>query len=233
MTNTTQPEQRRAALVAGFALLALALLAGWANLAGIQPAVVAGDAAATAERIAASATTFRLGILAMFGAAALDVVVAWALRTLFAPVAGELATLAAWFRLAYAAIFVAAIGRLLGAVRAAQDPTSGVSALGEVDAFTDLWNLSLALFGVHLLLVGVLTWRSGHAPRLIAVLVAVAGTGYLLDGVQAALLADPAVGFAQFAFVGEIAFLAWLIAYGFGVRTARSHRVQVSVIGPR
>jgi hypothetical protein len=212
MTATT----RRAALVAGLGLLAVALLAGLGNFAAVRPAIAAGDAARTAAAIAGTAGAFRLGILGLLVAAALDVLVAWALRTLFAPVAADLATLAAWFRVGYAAVFVAAIGHLLGAVRAAEAPTAtGPGALDEVVAFTDLWNLGLVLFGVHLVLLGVLAGRSGFAPRPVAVLVAVAGAGYLADGLLAVLVADPPVGFAQFAFVGEIAFLGWLLVTGF------------------
>src|ERR1700761_4741387 len=115
---TSDPASRRAALVAGSALLAVAVLAGLGNLVAIQPAIDPDDPARTAANIAAGATAFRVGILALLGAAGLDIVVAWALRALFTPVSAGLATLAAWFRLGYAAVFVAAIGRLMGAARA-------------------------------------------------------------------------------------------------------------------
>jgi hypothetical protein len=213
MTDTTRHANRRAALLAGLGLLVMALLAGVGNFVAIQPVIVVGDAARTAENIAAGTAVFRLGILALLVVAVLDIVVAWALRTLFAPVAADLASLVAWLRVGYAAVFVAAIGHLLAAVRAAEDPASAPGALDQLLAFTDLWNLALVVFGLHLMLLGVLAWRSELAPRVIAVLVAVAGTGYLVDGVMVVLLAAPPVGLAQFAFVGEVTFLGWLLVH--------------------
>jgi hypothetical protein len=44
----------------------------------------------------------------------LDVVVAWALLKFFEPVHKGLATLAAWLRISYAAIFAVAVSQLMG-----------------------------------------------------------------------------------------------------------------------
>jgi hypothetical protein len=47
----------------------------------------------------------------------LDIVVAAALLTLFQPVDRSVAIMAAWFRLAYAAVYLAAISQLVGGAR--------------------------------------------------------------------------------------------------------------------
>lgn len=105
--------------------------------------------------------------------------------------------LQAWLRLAYAGVLAVAVAYLLEAVRLISDGSSGLSgdqanvqALLEIEAFGDIWNAGLQLFGLHLLLLGWLTHRSGVAPRVLSVLLAVAGVGYIFDTVAAVLIGD-------------------------------------------
>ena len=65
----------------------------------------------------ASEGMFRLGVLSLYLVVVLDVVVAWALLRVFSPVNEGLSRLAAWFRLAYAAVFAVAISQLAGVPR--------------------------------------------------------------------------------------------------------------------
>ena len=43
------------------------------------------------------------------------------------------------------------------------------------------WNLALAIFGLHLLVLGYLVVRSNYIPSVLGVLVAIAALGYLID----------------------------------------------------
>ena len=87
---------------------------------------------------------------------ALDVVVAWGLYRVFSPVNRHLSLLAAAFRLVFAAVFLAAVGHLLGALRLLGDNAYlsvfsadqlQAQALLSVTAFNDLWVVALGLFG--------------------------------------------------------------------------------------
>lgn len=184
---------RRPGLVAGLGLLAMAVLAGFANF-GVVDKVTGPEDAATG--------LFRVAVLALVVVVVLDVLVALALREFFAPVEPAVATLAAWCRLAYAAVFLVAIADLHAA--AGSD-----DALAHIDAFRDGWDLGLILFGVHLVLIGYLAAR--HLPTVLGVLVAVAGLGYVVDGAGAVLVADYAVDLAAFTFVGEVLLMLWLL----------------------
>ena len=116
-TQTPPPANRgmrRSALVAGTALLVLAVLSAAANFGVIQRLVTPGDATRTARDILASAGLFRLAIAALVVVVILDIVVARALLTFFAPVHQGLARLAAWLRISYAVIFAVAISQLDG-----------------------------------------------------------------------------------------------------------------------
>jgi hypothetical protein len=214
---------RRSALVAGTALLGVAVLAAAGNFGAIQPLVTDGDATRTAIDITAAQTIFSLGIAALVVVAALDIVVARALRAFFAPVHHRLASLAGWLRISYAAIFGLAISQLFVALRLLQD-TPGLtgSALGHrradalhrIETFQDIWLISLVLFGLHLVLIGYLTYRSGYAPRVLGVLLVIAGAGYLLDSLGGILSNSYSANVSAVTFIGEALLMVWLLVKG-------------------
>jgi hypothetical protein len=214
---------RRSALVAGTALLGVAVLAAAGNFGAVQRLVTDGDATRTAIDIMAAQATFSLGIAALAVVVVLDVVVARALRTFFAPVHQRLASLAAWLRVSYAAIFAVAISQLFAALRLLQNSPhlTGLSlvhqrteALRNIESFQDIWHISLVLFGLHLVLIGYLTYRSGYAPRVLGVLLAIAGVGYLVDSFAGIFSSSYSVNVSSVTFIGEALFLVWLMVKG-------------------
>jgi hypothetical protein len=226
--TTDSPEERtqrvrRSALVAGVAILVLAVLSGAANFGVIQALVTEDDAARTATDILASEGLYRLGIAALVVVVILDIVVAWALLTFFEPVHKGVAMLAAWLRLSYAAVFAVAISQLVGVLPLVRDDAS-VTALSsdqrqaeamlKIQIFHDTWNVGLVLFGLHLVLIGYLAYRSGYVPRVLAVLIAIAGAGYLVDSFGGLLVASYSINVAAFTFVGEALLMLWLLVKG-------------------
>ena len=77
------------------------------------------------------------------------------------------------------------------------------------------WELGLALFGLHLVAVGVIAWRSGDVPRWLGALVAIAGLGYLVDTFAKIVLPTLDLGFLMVTFFGEAVFAIWLVWRGF------------------
>jgi len=214
---------RRSALVAGTALLGVAVLAAAGNFGAVQRLVTDGNATRTAIDIMAAQTTFSLGIAALVVVVALDIVVARALRAFFAPVHHRLASLAAWFRVSYAAIFAIAISQLFAALRLLENAhhLTGFAlfhrrteALQKIEAFQDIWRISLILFGLHLVLIGYLTYRSGYAPRVLGVLLVIAGAGYLVDSFGGIFSNSYSVNVSSVTFIGEALLLVWLLVKG-------------------
>jgi hypothetical protein len=214
---------RRSALVAGVGILVMAVLAGAANFGAIQGLITKGDATTTAKDILASEGLFRLGIVALVVVVILDVVVAWALLTFFEPVHKGLATLAAWLRLSYAAIFAVAISQLVGVLHLLSNgqylttfsmDQRRTEALLKIQSFQDTWDVSLVLFGLHLVLIGYLAYKSGYVPRILGVLLVVAGLGYLVDSFSGLLAASYSVSVAAFTFIGEPLLMLWLLVKG-------------------
>ena len=83
--------------------------------------------------------------------------------------------------------------------------------------FTSIWDRSLAIFGIHLILVGVLLCLSPALPTIIGILVSITGIGYLVDAV-AVFLGSPNPGVSEFTFVGEVVLFIWLIYSGLTIR---------------
>lgn len=210
--------QRKVALIAGLGLLFMALLAPFANFGVLQKLVVPTDAAATINNIIASEGLFRIGIAAFLIVTMLDVVVAWALYVLLRPVNPALALLVGWLRLAAAAAFLTALTSLLdtaqlvgGAEQSAlQVEPLQAQVMSSIASFDNGWDIMLAIFGLHLLGVGYLLFKSSHFPRFLGVLVVVAGAGYLADTFARILIPDFAFTFSLFTFVGEPLLIFWL-----------------------
>jgi hypothetical protein len=210
MNHDTQ-SQRTASLVAGLALALIAVIASVGNFIALEPLITPGDAAKTAEDILNSEAQFRWGIAALIVAAVLDIVVAGALLALFEPVSRNVSMLAAFFRVAYTAVFLVAIIQLVVAVGLLGDPAEAMQA---IDAYNTIWLVGLIFFGIHLLLIGYLAYQSGFMAKVFGILLVVSGLGYVADGFVTVLVPGPSVGIGQFTFVGEVALMLWLLIRG-------------------
>src|SRR5919198_6228112 len=182
--SSSTPTQRQAALISGLAYVAIIVLAFFANFFVLERLTDPDDAAATVGDIAGSELLFRGGVVAFIVVFILDVVVAWGLYIFLRPAGRELSLFAAWFRLIAATVSLAALLNLLIAAKLVDDtgyPVGQRSAhvMLFLDAYTYGWSIGLVCFGVHLLLLGLLIVRSDHAPRLLGILVAVAGLAYV------------------------------------------------------
>ena len=215
---------RQASLVAGVGLLLMSVLAVLGQFMAIERLVTPGDAAATATDIIASEGIFRLGVASWLLIVVLDVVVAWALFRVFSPVSVGLSRLAAWFRLVYAGVLLVAVTELVAALRMlsgegyldafSTDQLEG-QALLRFESFTGIWDAGLLLFGVHLLAIAYLAYRSGYVPKWLGVLLAIAGVGYIFDTSAVVLLSEGLpfrVG--AFTFIGEFLLAVWLVIWG-------------------
>jgi Domain of unknown function (DUF4386) len=202
---------RKAALIAGVALAIMAVLGGFANFGAIQPLITPGDAVRTAQDISASPLLFWAGVASFLLVALLDIIVAGALYTLFKPVNRGLSAAAGWMRTVYALLLMAALSQLVIGFSLLGDPEAALPAL---ESFNTIWVISLGLFGVSLLLVGYLAFRSGFIAKVFGILLAIAGVGYLADAIGMVVVPDFHAVFAQFLFVGEVAIIFWLLIKG-------------------
>lgn len=228
---------RQAARIAGYSYLAIFVLAIFANFIVLERLIQPGDAAATATNILGSEGLFRLGLVSFLVVFALDVAIAWALYVFFRQVHRDLSLLTAWFRLVYtvllgvAVIFLfLALQLLSGAdyLTALATGPRDAQLLLFLEGFNYAWLIGLAVFGIHLALLGWLVLRSGAIPKILGLLLVLAGAGYVIDTLANALLAsydDYATLFLLIAalpsLIGEGALAIWLLLRGGQHQAAR------------
>jgi hypothetical protein len=189
--------------------------------------IVAGDAAATAQRIIESESLFRIGVVGDLLMHVCDVPLTLILYVLLRPVNKELSLLAAVFSLLQTAILGAnklnLITVLLLLKRADYLKAFAPHQL-QVLASLSLalhgygFSIGLIFFAVSCLCVGYLMFQSGYFPKSLGALQAVAGLCYLVNSL--ALLLAPALADKLFpaillpAFIGELSTCVWLLVKG-------------------
>ena len=215
---------RTLARTAGVLYLMVALCGMFAELYVRSGIVVPGDAAATADNIRASATLFRLGFVVDLVQATCFLLTAMALYLLLRHVNRLVA--AAMVTLVAVSVAIMCLN-LLNQLVALSIATDGdyASALGPAgsDALAALFAemqhdgflIAQMFFGLWLLPLGYLVVRSGYVPRVLGVLLALGGVGYLVDLFARFLALGAAERISPFvlapALVGEVAFVAWLL----------------------
>lgn len=219
------------ARIGGLLYVFIIVAASFGELFVRNTLIVWGDAAATAHNILASETLFRAGLAGEMLTIVCDVALALILYVLLKPVDQNLALLGAFFRLTFDAIYGVAKLFEISALVALQG--SGVLKALEPQQLHDVayislrihslgYGASLLFFGVCCVLFGHLIHRSGYLPRILGILLATAGYGYVVFSVGQ-MLAPVAAGKFLFApifmlaFVAETALALWLLVKGVDV----------------
>lgn len=194
---------------------------------GIQ---VSGDVAATAASVAASQSLVRIGLVGESIIFLVEILLGGILYVLLKPVSQSLSLASALSRVAEGiiqsvnAIFTLIVLLLVsGAGYLTVFETDQLNALVQLflNAYDEgilVWGL---FFGFHLLILGYLVFRSGYFPRLLGVLLALAGVGYLLESYGHFLAPQFDEMLATVVLVlavpGELAFTGWLLWKGIDV----------------
>lgn len=226
MKTTTSPQTY--ARTGGILYLYIIIAALFGELFVRGSLIVPHDPAATARNILGSETLFRLGLAGEMLTCVCDVALALILYVLLRPVSRNLALLGAFFRLTFIGIYsVAKLFELAALI--VLNPASRFSGF-EPAQLHDLaymalqvhsygYGAALLFFGCCCLVFGELIRRSGYLPRLIGILLVIAGFGYVVFSV-AQLLAPAFAGKYLFpvialpAFVAELSLALWLLIKG-------------------
>lgn len=225
--ETSKINMRKVSIIAGLGLLLMALIAGLVIGIVHNNLIVSNDAHATANNIIASTVQFRLGIFGWLLILILDVIVAWAFYIYLRQTNESLSLLAAWLRLIYTAFLGIAITNLVTVLVVASsgeyielvgiDNTHAQMMLS-VETFFKVWSVGLFLFGLHLLVLGYLLFKSGFIPKLFGVLMLIAAVFYMLTTAGELLIPNyqdykstmEMIGALPMA-AGELAIAIWLL----------------------
>ncbi len=224
---------RLQARIAGF-LYMIVVAASIFALTTSSSLIVRGDAAATAANILASEASFRLGFAANLIAGAAYIGVVALLYGVFKPVSRTMSFVAAFFGLAGCAIsamnmanqiaplFFLGDAAYLAAFDADQRHALAYVSLRLLGLGNDI---GLVFFGFYCLLIGCLVLGSTFLPRLLGVVMVIAGLGWLTSSF--ATFIAPALGNTLSSYLlpisglGETLFTLWLLIMGVNAKKWR------------
>lgn len=219
MERLAEASPRFKARIAGVFCL-LTILTGGLAIFVRGRLVVSGDAAATATNILAHAPLFWLGVAAGFIAASCYIAVTLLLYDMFKPVNSNLSLFAAFFSLvgcviaALSCLFHLASLVVLGVAQYLSDFRQlRALALTFLKLRDQASDSSLVFVGIYCILIGYLILRSTFLPRILGLLMALGGLGWLtffLPSLSKQLYPyNMAPGI-----IGEAALTLWLLVVG-------------------
>jgi hypothetical protein len=221
---------QRYARIGGVLYLAIIVFGAFAEGFVTNKLVVSGDAAATAHNILASPDLWRLGVAADLIVVLCAVPLLWIEYLLLRPVSKNLVLLAVLFNLvslaveAISKLFLLAVMPTLGDadyLRAFEPRQLQILASLALKSHDIAFNIALIFFGFTCLVNGYLIFQSGYLPKLIGILMQLAGLSYLtacFAALFAPAFADliiPAVLIPPL--IGESSFCLWLLVKGVNV----------------
>lgn len=225
MSTPFSPRVR--ARVAG-ALYVLCIVCGfYAEMVVRARLIVAGDAAATAQHILGAPALYRLGFFADVAAMGLGLLSAVILYTLFKPVSRGLALIVLSLDIVSNTISLAGAVLLYAPLVFLQstdllapftDPQRQSLALLSVHLYELTYALNLAFFSGSCIITGYLIFRSTFLPRVLGILLVIAGACYLTNS----FVDFMPKGYADWLFpwilvpcaLGEAALALWLLLVG-------------------
>jgi hypothetical protein len=228
---------QKTARMAGLLYLALALLSAFGLVYVPSLLIVAGDAAATAHNIVASEALFRLGFMSNLLAFTINVFVALLLYKLLKPVNKSMAALMVILILVglgigmlnelnqFVALLLLSGGDYLTAFTTAQ--LQALAALF-LDIYQQGFSIAHIFWGLWLFPLGYLVFKSGFLPKVIGILLLVAGVGYLVDFALFFLFPAITITVSEFTFVGEVLLLLWLLIKGVNVEQWKKRALEAA-----
>jgi uncharacterized protein DUF4386 len=223
-TRSTETSPLVRARVAGALYLFSNIFAPFTLLYLPSRFIVRGDAATTARNIMASEMLFRLGIVGNLFTFIANIFLALALYQLLKVVNKNMAALMVILFLVGVPIAMLnelsplAILQLLSSANYLKAyPADQLQALAYLLLRLHDQGLLIAhiFFGLWLLPMGYLVFKSGFIPKLVGILLVIAGVGYVAQSFAAFLGYN--VNIILFTGLGELVFLLWLLIKGVNV----------------
>jgi len=209
-------------------------ITGAIGLFGPRAVIVQGDAAATADKIRSSESLFRVMISSELISSVVFIFVALALYRVFRDVdQGQAALMVILVLVSVPISFLNVLNELGALVLLSGADFLSVFDRSQLDAvaylFLRLHSLGIVVvemfWGLWLLPLAGLTFRSGVVPRVVGALLIVAGVGYVVTSLTSLLVPQYASLVSTItlpATVGEFAIIVWLLFTRRGTVPARA-----------
>ena len=206
--------------------------------------VVPGNATATAANLRSMEWLWRLGVAGELVLLTCATALALILYILLRRVSRDLALAAVFFNLVCIAIEgVAAVSLAAALFPLASTPYLNALAPEQINAMAMLsvrshtagFGIALIFFGVECVILGYLIYRSGYMPRVIGVLMAIAGVCYVVNSF--ALLLSPPLASRLFpailmpSLIAELSLALWLLVKGVNAEKWDQHVHSAELAG--
>lgn len=237
--STISQSQCKAARVAAVLYLLLAVIAPIGLLYVPGKLIVRGDATATADRLRASESLLRIGIGSELVHQAIAIFLVVALYGLFKAVNEKHAALVVILGalVSVPIVFLNVLNEIAALILVGGANFLSVFEKPQLDAlaylFLRLHELGIVVasifWGLWLFPLGLLVIRSGFIPRVLGVLLVLAGSGYLAGSFTILVLpqyAGPVGQVAAFLKFGELPFILWLLIWGTRLRPSVAQSAQ-------
>ncbi|WP_165997611.1 DUF4386 domain-containing protein [Bacillus sp. Cs-700] len=226
--TTNQNMQQKAAVFSGIALLVMTVAAVFAQGYAHSTLVVNGDAVTTLKNIQESQVLFRLEVLGWFIIIIMDLIVSWGFYLFLKPFHPGYALLAGWLRFLYTAMLATAVSHLVVTNTIVQNSVGSTAVdrvaqqvMDAITAFEATWSFGLIIFGLHLIVVGFVAWKSTKIPKVISFLVVLAGFSYSIIHFMYHFMPqiENVIGLVELILmlpmiIGELGFGIWLLVKG-------------------
>ena len=188
-TGTIDNSQRTAAKIAGWSGLLTFAIVVFGNYVLLNPLIIAGDVAATAQNIAAHQTQLRIAAVCFLTYSLGVVVLLSALYVVLKPVNPGLALVGALFRLVFALLWLLAPLNLLAALRllgnanylqAFEPDRLQAMARLHLGANFDAYYVGLPFFGLAATVCAWLWLKSNYIPRGLSIFGVISSTWCVL-----------------------------------------------------
>jgi len=222
---------KKQARVAGLLYLLGAIIAPVGLMLVPSKLIVPGNATATADHIRASESLLRIGIASELIHQVIFIFLVLALYRLFKVVDQNLAALMVILGAVVSVpiVFLSVLNEIAALVLLSGADFVSVFDKSQLDTLAYLFlrlhsqgiNLAAIFWGLWLFPFGILVIRSGFIPRVLGILLMIAGFAYLIDSFTSLLLpqhADLVSRFAMVLFFGELPIIFWLLIWGAKVR---------------
>lgn len=176
------------ARIAGVLFLLTIVAGGFGEVYVPSKLIVSGDATTTAKNIIAFDSLFRAGFAVYLVEAVCDIALALILYVLLRPVRKDLALLAAFFGLVSTALFGVAelfyfaASLVLGGadyLKTFSPDQLNTLALLSLKLYGFCGGIFMVFYGIASVLRGYLIFRSGYLPKVLGVLLSLAGVGFI------------------------------------------------------
>ncbi|MDF2159100.1 DUF4386 domain-containing protein [Algoriphagus sp. CAU 1675] len=213
---------KKLALIAGFSLLLMAIVAGYSYGYVYNSLILPEDPTQTLQNLQSASGLFLSGTLGWVVILILDLLVSWTLYFYFKETQRDISALTALSRVLYSVFLGYAISYLFIAGSSLKADADAQEVMAALHSFESIWSLGLIVFGFHLIGLGWLTWISPDMSRLFPILLIFAGICYVGIHSAKAFLPNSESLVKEWETIlmlpmalGEIAFAVWLVIRGF------------------